>query len=164
MHTTTPTICLFTCLFHLYFLTKSSLKSPLTLPSSIIQQFFTSQFLRATIPTIYTKPFFLPQPFSQFRLPQGTRELSSITRTDTDDLIFLFFSKVWTMTAGLTITDSLSLRIRKLVYCCLQSEWQTIQSTFSHNLSLLPLLPYPTNIIRRTHIPLESNRLTIFSS
>ena len=49
---------IFTSLFHPYLFTKSSLQSPLTLPSYIIQQFFTSVSLRATIPTIYTKNIF----------------------------------------------------------------------------------------------------------
>ena len=42
-------------LFHPYLFTKSSLQSPLTFSSSILQQFFTSFFLRTNIPTMYTK-------------------------------------------------------------------------------------------------------------
>ena len=49
---------IFNSLFHSYLFTKSSLQSPLTLPSSIAQQFFTSLFLCTTIPTIYTKNVF----------------------------------------------------------------------------------------------------------
>ena len=74
---------IFTCLSHLYLFTKSFLQSPLTLPFSIIQQFFTSLFLHTTIPTIYTKNISLPQPFRQFRLPRGTRELGSLARNNT---------------------------------------------------------------------------------
>ena len=48
---------IFTSLSQRYLFTKLSLKSPLTLPSSIIQQFFTSLFLRTTISTIYIKNF-----------------------------------------------------------------------------------------------------------
>ena len=93
----------------------------------------------------------LCQLFSQFRLSQGTRELGSLVSTDTV-LISPFFFKWWTMITGLIITDSLLLRLRKLV-----------QSTFSHTLNLLPLLPYPTNNTTRTHIPLETSWLTWFS-
>ena len=99
---------IFISLFHPYLFTKSSLQSPLTLPSSISQQFYTSFFVCTTIPTIYTKMFSLPQPLCQFRLPQGTKVLGGLLRTAT------FFFKVWT---GLIITDSLSLRLWKLVYC-----------------------------------------------
>ena len=42
----------------------------------------------------------------------------------------------------------------------MQSKWQIIQPTFSHPLNLLSLLPYPTNTITRTPIPLETNYLT----
>ena len=39
-------------------LTKSFVQSLLTLPSTILQQFFASLFLRTTIPAIYTKNIF----------------------------------------------------------------------------------------------------------
>ena len=42
--------------------------------------------------------------------------------------------------------------------------WQTIQSTFSHTLDLLPLLPYPSNTTTRAHITLDASCLTWFSS
>ena len=58
----------------------------------------------------------LPQPLSQFSLHQGTRELGCLFGTDII-LTSHFFLKVWTVTTGLTITGSLSLRIRNLVYC-----------------------------------------------
>ena len=61
------------------------------------------------------KMFSLPQTFFQFRLCQGTSELGSLARTGTV-LISLFFLKVWQVIAGLTITDSLLLRLRKLLY------------------------------------------------
>ena len=46
----------------------------------------------------------------------GTRELESLATTD---IVWIspFFLKVWTVITGLTITDSLLLRLRKLVYC-----------------------------------------------
>ena len=57
----------------------------------------------------------LPQPFIQFRLRQGTRKLGSIVETDII-LVSHFFLKVFTVITGLETTDSLSLRLRKLVY------------------------------------------------
>ena len=70
----------FTSLFHPYFLTKSSLKSLLTLPFSIPRHYFTSLFLRTAIPAICNKNISLPQPFSQFRQRQRTNELWSLVR------------------------------------------------------------------------------------
>ena len=89
----------FTSLFHPYVLLKSSLQSALTLPSSTLQQFFISLFLRTTIPTIYKKKSSLHQPFSQFRLRQSTKELWSLVRNDT------------------ILTSPFFLKITKLVYC-----------------------------------------------
>ena len=57
----------------------------------------------------------LPQPFIQFRLRQGTRKLGSIVETDIV-LVSHFFLKVFTVITGLETTDSLSLRLRNLVY------------------------------------------------
>ena len=48
----------FTSLFYSYLFTKSFLQSPLTFPSYLIQQFFTSFFFCTTIPSIYTKNIF----------------------------------------------------------------------------------------------------------
>ena len=48
-----PLQLIFTSLFHPYLFTKSSSQSPLTLPSSIPQQFFISVFLHTAIPTIF---------------------------------------------------------------------------------------------------------------
>ena len=47
-----------TFLFHPYLFKSKSLKSPLTSPSSIPQQIFTSLFLRIAIPTIHIKNIF----------------------------------------------------------------------------------------------------------
>ena len=78
---------------------------------AIPQHFFTFLFLRTAI----LASVFLPQPFNQFRLRQATSEQGSLARTDTV-LISVFSLKVWTEITGFTITDSLSLRFRKLVY------------------------------------------------
>ena len=59
---------IFTSLFHPYWFTKSSLQFSLTLPSSIPQQFFTSLFLRTTIPTIYTKNIFPTSAFQPIQV------------------------------------------------------------------------------------------------
>ena len=64
-------------LFHPYLFSKSSLQSTLTLPSYITQQFFTSLFLRANIPTIYTKNIFPTSnifPIQAASRDQGLRE------------------------------------------------------------------------------------------
>ena len=66
-----------TSLFHPYLFTKSSLQFPLTLPSYITQQFFTSLFLCTTIPTIYTKNIFPISnilPIQTASRDQGVRE------------------------------------------------------------------------------------------
>ena len=77
-----PTSPIFTSLFCPYLSIKTSLQSPLTLPSSIPLQFFTSLFLCAAIPKIYLKNISLSQQFSQFRLRQGANEKGSRVRTD----------------------------------------------------------------------------------
>ena len=111
--------------------------------------------------TLHQKLFSLPQLFSHFQAASKTRELDSLVRIDTV-LISPFFFKVQIVITGRTVIDSLSFRLRKLVFWdsnlwwrCLQSEWQSIQSTFSYTLNLLLLLPHSTNTITRTHIPLE---------
>ena len=100
---------------------KVILTNPLTLPCSIPQQFFTSLFSLTTIPIIYTKIFSLPQPFSQFRLRQGIRELGSLKQSlelsTGTVLISLFYLKVRTVITGLKTTDYLSPSLGKLVYC-----------------------------------------------
>ena len=81
-----PLQLIFTALFSPYLFIKLSLESPLTLPSSIPQQFFTSLFLRTAIPKIYIKSISL---FTRFRLRRGANEKGSRVRTDTV-LISLF--------------------------------------------------------------------------
>ena len=103
----------------------------------------------------FSPPFFFVQPFKnstpkifsllfcQFRLRQGTRELGSLMRTQTV-LISPFFLKVWTAIAGLTITDSSLLRLRKLVYCrCgkLSNPPSFIPSTYFHYFYTLLIPP-----------------------
>ena len=87
-----------------YLFTKPSLRSQLTLAFSILQQFFTSLFLRTAIPAIPTpKTFSLTQPWESL-----------------DDRLCFNLSLLpwsWTGTKELTITDSLSLRLSKLMYC-----------------------------------------------
>ena len=60
-----------------YSFTKLSLQSPLTLPSSITQQFFISLFLRTTVATMYTKNVFPTSVISPIQAAlrgQGSRE------------------------------------------------------------------------------------------
>ena len=67
----------FSSLFHLYFLTKSSLQSPhVLLLSHIIfsPPYFCVQPSHQSTPTIFS----LPQPFSQFRMRQRMKELWSL--------------------------------------------------------------------------------------
>ena len=67
-------------------------------------------------PSNLHQTLFIFQPFSQFSLCQGTKNLWGLVRNDTVS-ISPFFLKVWKVITGLTITVSLSLRLRKLVYC-----------------------------------------------
>ena len=85
----------------------------LTIPTNTPFRYISAIF---HLPKIYPKKYFLPQPFSHFRLRKGSRELGSLVMTDTA-LISPFFHKVYTVITELTITDSLSFRLKKLVYC-----------------------------------------------
>ena len=85
---------IFTSLFHPYLFKKSSLQSPLTLPSTKPQQFSSSLFFAFSHPkNLHQKTFSLPHPFIQFRLCQRTRRLGSLVRLETV-LISPFFLKV----------------------------------------------------------------------
>ena len=106
-----PLQLIVTSLFCPYLFIKSFSQSAIILPFSLPQQFFTSLFLRAALPTIYIKSISLRQLFSQFMLRQGTSEQGSIVRTDTV-LASLFFLKVQTGITGITIIDFLLLRLR----------------------------------------------------
>ena len=106
---------IFTSLFHPYLFTKSSLQSPLTLYSYITQQCFTSLLLRTTIPTIYTKNIFPASKISAIQAvsrDQGTREYCEDWHCFNPSLL------PQTMDSESSdITDFLSLRLIKLVYC-----------------------------------------------
>ena len=114
------------------------------------------------------KMFSLPQPFRQFRLHQVTRGSCE----DWHCLNSLFFLKIWIVITGGSQSlipyrsgpENWSTAGSGLWWRCLQLEWQTTQSTFSHTLNLLSLLSYPTNTITRTHSLLETICLTWFSS
>ena len=93
---------IFTSLFHPSLFTKSSLQSPLSLPFSISQQFFTFFFYVQPSQQSIPKLLSLSQPLSQFGLHQGTRELGSLVTTGTV-LIFPFFLRLWTVITGFTI-------------------------------------------------------------
>ena len=151
---------IFTSLFHPYLFTKSSLQSPLTLPSYIIQQFFTSIFLHKSIPTIYTKNIFPTSNILPIQAASRDQRVS-IVRTDTV-VISPFFLKVWTVIGELTHNDWFFIAQTQKID--ILQVWQTIQSTFSHTLNLFSLLPYSTNTTTRTHIPLETSCLIWFSS
>ena len=124
-----------TCVYnHLYILstkTRSStsvnfhLPIPLLLLNKIIYTILTNTLFLCTSAVFYhpifayNNPSNLPQNISlpwPFRLHQRTKELWSLVRNPIV-LISPFFLKVWTLITGLTITNSLSLRLRKLVYC-----------------------------------------------
>ena len=100
-----PKICLFTPVnFHLSITPLLVHKVILTIPTNnpflYTLAFLTSLILSVIVPTICTKNVSLPQPFSQFRLREGNRELGSLVgslvRIDTV-LISPFFLKVWTV-------------------------------------------------------------------
>ena len=101
---------IFTSLFHPFLLTKSFLQSPITIPFCIPPSFCVEPSQQYT-PRIFS----LPHHFCQFRLRQGTRDRGSLFSINTV-LICPFLLKVWPLITGITITDSLSLRIKKLIY------------------------------------------------
>ena len=57
-----------------------------------------------------------------------------------------------------------SFFIVKILKSCVLQVQQTIQSSFSHSLNLLSLLPYPNNTTARTNVLLQTSCLTWFSS
>ena len=152
---------IFTSLFHPYLSTKSSWQSPLTLPSSIPQLFFTNLFLRATIPTTYIKNIFPTANILEIQAAsrdQGVREycqnwhccnLSHLLQSMGSD--------------NTNHSQSLILYRSDSENWCIAGETNH-QSTFSHILNLFSLLSYRTNTITRTQISLETSCLTWFSS
>ena len=144
--------------------------SLITLPSSIPKQLFASLFFLTTIPTIYTKIIFFTSAIQSIQAASVDQELGSLLRTNTF-LISRFFLKAWKVITGITITDYLLLRLRKLVYYRQQSLMEMLVIGMAnypiHLLSypnLLSLLPYPSNFITRARVPLETTCLTLFSS
>ena len=81
----------------------------LTIPTKTLLLYTSAVFC---LPNFASHIFYLPQSFSQFRLRPEPKDL---VKNDTV-LISPFFLKVETLITGLKITDSLSLRLRKLVY------------------------------------------------
>ena len=104
----------FYLLFHPYLFRKPSVQSPPTSPSSMPQPFFTALFCVQPSKNSALNIFSLSHPFFQLRLPQGPMELGSLVRTNT---VFIspFFLKVYAAITGLTIIDSLLIRLRKYV-------------------------------------------------
>ena len=98
------------------------------------------------------KMFYLYQPCSQFGLRQGTRELGNLARTETVLISLSFFPQ--SMGSDNRAHNHQFFIARSQNIGVLQVS-QTIQSTFSDNLNLLSLLPYPTNTTTRTHILLQ---------
>ena len=92
----------------------------------------------------------LHQPFSQFRLCQRTNKHGSLTRTDTVLISFFSLNK----SKDNRFHNHWFLVASRLWRIYLQSEWKTIQSTFSLTLNLLPLVLYPTKTFKKTHISL----------
>ena len=112
------------------------LNSP-TLPSSILQPFFISLFLRKAIPTIPIKnPFTYLCHTTNSGFVKGS--VSEVVLRGWSDTILIspHFPEAWAGITVLTITNFLSLRFN------------------------ISLFPYPSNTITRTYIPLQTNCLT----
>lgn len=72
---------------------------------------------------LYSQSYSITQsllPFTQLRLRQGLNKERSLLRTCVA-LVSSCFSEAWTETIEITITDSFSFSLRKLVYCKQQS-------------------------------------------
>ena len=95
---------------------KSIRTIPLTLPPLYRSNFSPTYFCVQPSEQSTSKIFSVHDLFSQFRLRQRTTELWSLVSKYTA-LTSLFFLKVWTVITGLNITDFLSFRLIKLVYC-----------------------------------------------
>ena len=151
---------IFTSLFHPYLLTKSSLQSPLTLPVSIHQHFFTSL------------AYNLPNKLHQNKNVLATSPISPIQAASRDqrarkpcDDWHCFNLSFFPQSIG---SDNRAHNhwcfIAQIQKIGVLQVSQTIQSTFSYTLNLLPLLLYPTNTTTRIHIPLQTSCLTWFLS
>ena len=125
VHTTTPSISFLKILNSFLFFSQFLLSIYLSIILTIsinkslllyLRNFSPPYFCIQTSQQSTPEMFSLTQPYNQFTLREETRELGSLVRTDTI-LLSSFLIKVWTVIAGLTTTDSLSPRLRKLVYC-----------------------------------------------
>ena len=126
VHTTTPTVSIKNCFstsvnFHLPIpllrVRKIIHTNPINTNFLLPQQFFTSPFLRTTIPAICTRNIFPTSVIQPIQTIQPIQfRIEGLVMTDTV-WISPFSLKVRTVIMGLTTTDSLLLRLRKLVYC-----------------------------------------------
>ena len=142
---------------------KSSLQSPLTLPSSISQQFSPLYFCVQLTLQATSKVFSLPLSFIQFRLRQGTNKKGSFVRTD-NSLISLFFLKVQESIAGLTVTDSLPLVVSDEDACNQNEKPSSPPSPLSLLSIVINSIPYYYNQ-KNQHSPIEKlfNQIFILS-
>ena len=102
------------------------------------------------------------QPFIQLRVREAPNEQKSLAKTCTA-LVSPCLPEAWIWIAAFTITDSLSLRLKKLVYYNQQflridSYDEKVQPIHSNllpcPLPVTTILPYPTNTIKKTsHTP-----------
>ena len=99
---------IFTSLFHPYLFTKSFLQPPPLYLIFFLHSYFWVKPSQQCAPKIFS----LPQPFSQFRLPQwNTKE----SREDRHCFNLSLLAQSMTVITGLTTTDSFSLRFIKLI-------------------------------------------------
>ena len=115
---------MFNSLFYSYFFRRSSLQSPLTLSSSITQQFFTSLFLRTIMPTIFTKTVFSTSNIQPIQAADLTVFNHSLVPQNMDN-----------HNRGLTITDYISLTIS--VFQAVVSNEDACNRTVNHSIHLL---------------------------
>ena len=169
LHFHNPTCVLlpsiFSSIFHPYLLIKSSSQFPLTVPSSIPQQFSTSLFLRTSIATIYTKSIFPTSaiwPTPATSRDQGAREscedwhrfnLSFLPESmDSDNRAH----NHWILIARAEKIGMLQVVVSDEYASNRNGKLSNPPIPSTH----FALLPYPT--IKRTHIPLDTNCFTWF--
>ena len=136
MHTTTLTIStkiflrlILASLFRPELFIKSFLQSLLTLPSSVPQHFSTPYVCVQQSVQVFS----LPQPFSQFRLNQGTSKQGSLVRTDTIHSSSKcrqgYQGSQWLILYR-SVSEKWFLADSCLWWRYLESEWKTIQPSF----------------------------------
>lgn len=138
---------------------KITTNNPLLYFSQFLSPYFTSLLLHKNIPEILTNILFL--------YTSTIFCLLIFTYSHSYNSYWKILSpKAWTGITAITITDSLSLRFRKLYitgnnlwWGCFWSEWETMCSTLFLILNLL-LFPCLISTITRPHMPLETNCLT----